>query len=331
MATAVELAILSFPKTEKETTHTLSNSDVNILNSKPLFLKGSILYVGHRDYTKPDGVLLSVLQSVLFEGVVKHSCEPNAKCIRNSDYSNGEGENRLCYYAVATKDISNDTEITFDFATVDYNCKDFQIENCSCGSIHCRHVIKSFKSLSLEQKINLLHYTDDEVRDNFLLDNPSVQIVNSDNNYPEGVVVDISNRADMSLRATKCFAINDVIFHNKMTILPKVAGEPAPTFLWKFPDFYRCLDSHMIQREKYFEFYGFDSFMNHSCDPSVWHRYDSKDEYTIYARKPILAGDEVTCDYETLEDVDAGVPKEVFSTFMTCNCGAENCRGVIPF
>eukprot|EP01035_Chromulina_nebulosa_P068374 gene68374-93703_t len=116
-----------------------------------------------------------------------------------------------------------------------------------------------------------------------------------------------------------------------MTILPKVVGEPVPIFLWKFPDFYRCLDSHMIQREKYYEFYGFDSFMNHSCDANVWHRYDSKDEYTIYARKPITAGDELTCDYETLEDVNAGVPKEVFSTSMTCNCGAENCRGIIPF
>eukprot|EP01036_Dinobryon_divergens_P024576 gene24576-33040_t len=324
-------AILSefqiFPSIENSA---VSSSNGNFLNPKQHVLKGEIVYVGRRDYSKSDGVLFSVLQSVLYEGVVKHSCEPNAKCLRNVS-SIGEGEHRLCYYAVATRDISAGAEITFDFATVDYNCKDFQIENCSCGSIHCRRMIKSFKNLSLEMKINLLPHTDDEVRDNFLLDNPRVQIVNSDNNYPEGVVVDIANRTDMCLRATKSFAVDEVVFHNKMTILPKVVGEPVPIFLWKFPDFYRCLDSHMIQREKYYEFYGFDSFMNHSCDANVWHRYDSKDEYTIYARKPITAGDELTCDYETLEDVNAGVPKEVFSTSMTCNCGAENCRGIIPF
>lgn len=56
---------------------------------------------------------------------------------------------------------------------------------------------------------------------------------------------------------------------------------------------------------------------NHSCDPNLWWA----DAYTLVARRPIGAGEEVTSDYAT----STGVA----SFAMTCACGSSLCRGVI--
>jgi hypothetical protein len=45
------------------------------------------------------------------------------------------------------------------------------------------------------------------------------------------------------------------------------------------------------------EFVGFDTFMDHSCNPTSYQKYSSKDEYTVYAAKKINKGDKITCDY----------------------------------
>jgi len=56
---------------------------------------------------------------------------------------------------------------------------------------------------------------------------------------------------------------------------------------------------------------------NHSCDPTLWWA----DAYTLVARRPIVAGEEVTSDYAT----SSGVADFV----MACSCGSSLCRGVI--
>jgi hypothetical protein len=56
---------------------------------------------------------------------------------------------------------------------------------------------------------------------------------------------------------------------------------------------------------------------NHSCDPNLWWA----DAYTLVARRPIAAGEEVTSDYATSTGV-AGFA-------MDCACGSSLCRGVI--
>jgi len=56
---------------------------------------------------------------------------------------------------------------------------------------------------------------------------------------------------------------------------------------------------------------------NHSCDPNLWWA----DAYTLVARRPIGAGEEVTSDYATSTGV-AGFA-------MDCACGSSLCRGVI--
>jgi uncharacterized protein len=56
---------------------------------------------------------------------------------------------------------------------------------------------------------------------------------------------------------------------------------------------------------------------NHSCDPNLWWA----DAYTLAARRPIVAGEEVTSDYATSTGV-AGFA-------MACSCGSSLCREVI--
>ena len=58
-------------------------------------------------------------------------------------------------------------------------------------------------------------------------------------------------------------------------------------------------------------------YLNHSCDPNVWHT----DAFTIAARRNVRAGEELTIDYGTHSGL---------STFrMDCSCGSPPCREVI--
>jgi uncharacterized protein len=56
---------------------------------------------------------------------------------------------------------------------------------------------------------------------------------------------------------------------------------------------------------------------NHSCDPNLWW----SDAYTLVARRPIMAGEEVTSDYAT----STGIADFA----MDCACGSALCRRVI--
>lgn len=57
--------------------------------------------------------------------------------------------------------------------------------------------------------------------------------------------------------------------------------------------------------------------MNHSCDPNAYYVYDG-DRATAYARRDIVAGEEVTVDY--LINTPRG-------DSWPCRCGATRCRG----
>lgn len=50
------------------------------------------------------------------------------------------------------------------------------------------------------------------------------------------------------------------------------------------------------------EFYLFDSFQNHSCDPNTVMRYfpGSATQYELVAKNAVVAGEELTSDYETV-------------------------------
>lgn len=57
-------------------------------------------------------------------------------------------------------------------------------------------------------------------------------------------------------------------------------------------------------------------YCNHCCDPNVWH----VDAFTLTARRPIVADEEITIDYGTQSDGDFSMP---------CACGSPLCRGIV--
>jgi hypothetical protein len=71
--------------------------------------------------------------------------------------------------------------------------------------------------------------------------------------------------------------------------------------------------------------YGWDSFMNHSCDANAHfpplRRTRTESHYRAIAIRDIAAGDEVTCDY-ALFDYDYNDHE-----IEICVCGSEKCRG----
>ncbi len=60
-----------------------------------------------------------------------------------------------------------------------------------------------------------------------------------------------------------------------------------------------------------------DRHLNHSCDPNAYVRY-GESGCTLYARRAIAIGEEITCDYNL--NITGG-------TSWPCHCGAARCRG----
>ncbi len=60
-----------------------------------------------------------------------------------------------------------------------------------------------------------------------------------------------------------------------------------------------------------------DRHINHSCDPNTYIQYVA-DESFIVARRPIAAGEELTCDYNI--NITGG-------SAWPCHCGSARCRG----
>ena len=60
-----------------------------------------------------------------------------------------------------------------------------------------------------------------------------------------------------------------------------------------------------------------DRHINHSCDPNTYIEYTEDASY-IVARRPIAAGEELTCDYNI--NITEG-------TAWPCHCGTARCRG----
>ncbi len=60
-----------------------------------------------------------------------------------------------------------------------------------------------------------------------------------------------------------------------------------------------------------------DRYVNHSCDPNAWIRYEGGTAFLV-ARRAIAPGDEITVDYNL--NITGGTP-------WPCRCGAARCRG----
>ncbi|MEQ1919561.1 MAG: SET domain-containing protein-lysine N-methyltransferase [Elusimicrobiota bacterium] len=119
---------------------------------------------------------------------------------------------------------------------------------------------------------------------------------------PDFLVRDIPGKG-RGVFAARSFSVNELL-------LP-IEGEPASgrgahtiQVGW---------DAHIKPTEPFL-------FTNHSCDPNAGIRGDASGRPGLYARRGIVADEEITWDYAMSESELAPMP---------CSCGASACRGVI--
>jgi hypothetical protein len=117
-------------------------------------------------------------------------------------------------------------------------------------------------------------------------------------------------------------------------IAPPVSPSPAPApissprELWHEPTrLVRKLDLivHTVNRGDHLrEFFGWDTFCNHSCEPNADFVYatGSLHETETIAVRDIQAGEMVTCDYSSFDT-------ELDGSEFICQCGTPSCKGVI--
>jgi SET domain-containing protein len=69
--------------------------------------------------------------------------------------------------------------------------------------------------------------------------------------------------------------------------------------------------------------------MDHSCSPCTEQEYVNKNEYVVRAKKNIMPGDKITCDYMVALDNSAVGMLNIATTSFVCECGEINCKGMI--
>jgi len=284
-----------------------------------------------KDYCEPNK---SVRQVYGFDGLMNHSCNPNVYCplvYRIKD--------EMCYDTIALRDIRPGEELTCDYACFDYECDGHEIAQCGCKAPNCRGEMKGFKCLSLEEKIRIMPMCEPEIVDTFFQENPNMTLL-------ESMVPCQNIRLEVAcgqtyIVAAKTFAKGDLIFSNQATII-SVRTFMDQTFILKLVEKdatdeknnvktrYVILDKdhHFIHRPSYVESIGYDSFMDHCCNPNSEQHYENATTYSVYARRDIRVGEKITCDYLNLAN-EAEKLENVAKTTFLCNCGSENCRSEI--
>lgn len=129
------------------------------------------------------------------------------------------------------------------------------------------------------------------------------------------------------LFATKYFSKGSTVYTGKQYVIPNKFAE-FKLIIDNFDGAEYLLDTetHSVEvSESKRWLYLFDSFMNHSCDPSTISRSHpdtlTSGEYDTVALRDIHPEDEITCDYNLFEYDCHG------KVIERCLCGARNCIG----
>lgn len=146
-------------------------------------------------------------------------------------------------------------------------------------------------------------------------------IVVHDNKLPSVVTV-IESNGGYGLATTRDFACGETIYENDILKI----NDSNQVYMKHIRNdgTYELIDNttYTINRNTYREFFYFDSFTNHSCDPNAEHVYITDTRYKIVARRDIRCGEELTNDYTTFDtDNDADL--------FECGCNSSNCKRFI--
>lgn len=254
-----------------------------------------------------------------FDSFMNHSCNPTTICHNKSD---------VLYDVVAYRDISIGDEITCDYALFDYECNGHEISLCMCGESNCRESMNGFMNLKRQLQLELLSHVDDIIFNNFVEDNNLIycgEII-----CPDCCKIEFDkDKKYWKLSAEKNFQKGDVIYENESVIFEK--NNKCQRALYKLKGKYYIAQPELyIVRPTYREFLGFDSFMNHSCNPNTEITYTNKQKYQMIATCDIFIGDELTCDYEHLNNnSNENKCDYVITCVFECDCGSSNCRKVV--
>jgi SET domain len=125
--------------------------------------------------------------------------------------------------------------------------------------------------------------------------------------------------------ALKDFKPGDILYKNYSVMLPN--SEEQRVIHFTIPGTQKTLE-HMVRIHGVFtlslewEYWGFDSCMNHSCLPNTYSYKFADNHYKCIATRNIKANDEITCDYNILYwDYEQAAGKA-----MQCNCLMLNCQ-----
>jgi hypothetical protein len=146
--------------------------------------------------------------------------------------------------------------------------------------------------------------------------------------YPKGI----------SIYSKKKYNIGDIIYSNTSELFDSNKDKKITVKLYS-KIFDIDILSHTVNRGNNIrEFYGFDSFVNHSCDPNteIIGGLTSKDNnlnytsmdistltsYDVIAKKNISIGDELMQDYSTFDPM-------LDQTEFICECGSNICKNII--
>lgn len=170
---------------------------------------------------------------------------------------------------------------------------------------------------NLSEYIDLLSNVDPLIFEQFLCDRPDIIYI-YDLKIPPTIEIIHENEDNAKILSKKEYFPGDVIYENQT-----LSFFDHQTILVRYNQKLMQIDNirHTVNRGEFRrEFYYFDSFMNHSCDPNTITFYIEPNYYQTKALRHIMPGEELTCDYTVFDTAPDG---EGFK----CECGAKNCRG----
>jgi hypothetical protein len=269
----------------------------------------------------------------LFDSFMNHSCDPTT-ISRQTEEQRSQNQ----YQTVALKDIYPGDEITCDYNLFEYDCHGKVIEVCLCGSVHCIGRVAGFRFLSKDEQKRRIDLVDDEVLESMTAEHLSNKFLYiSDLACPtDRVRIEYVRGSTLRMVACRDFQKGENIFSNESLIFPE--DYTIVINLFGHRKWLELLVHTVNVGKGMREFYYFDSFQNHSCDPTAEMVY-TQDEpadvveklggvkllrirYDMIALRSIQTGVEITSDYEGF---DKGLDQGSFE----CHCGSSKCRGTI--
>jgi hypothetical protein len=230
----------------------------------------------------------------LFDSFLNHSCDPNTVDVHDRI-------NIDCFKSIALRDIYPGDQLTCDYSILDYDGASDPFV-CQCGAHNCTGINIGFKSLTLDEKKKRLNYVDLEVLlelvadpDNKVMFIPSIRCPYSQ------VSMEPEDQLLYKLIAQRDFIAGEILYSNESLTIPanySIIIEVNGKRHWWIDDMTYMVNKGGGKKE----FFYFDSFLQHSCNPNTLKVYHTENIYDVVAIKDIRVGEELTSYLDNRKD-----------------------------